>query len=64
MEINPIVYYYCKHQVIIIFILYVDDSLITRSYMDQIHALQFDLKNAFEIKDLGLVQKFLSIQVL
>ena len=45
-------------------LLYVDDMLIACKHMDQIDELKKQLKNAFEMKDLGAAKKILGVELL
>ncbi|KAH9650990.1 hypothetical protein KPL70_026576 [Citrus sinensis] len=45
-------------------LLYVDDMLIACKHMDHIDVLKKQLKNAFEIKDLGAAKKILGVELL
>ncbi|KAH9687838.1 hypothetical protein KPL70_014918 [Citrus sinensis] len=45
-------------------LLYVDDMLIACNYMDQIDEPKKQLKNTFEIKDLGAAKKILGVELL
>ncbi|KAH9668177.1 hypothetical protein KPL70_021322 [Citrus sinensis] len=45
-------------------LLYVDDMLIACNHMDQIDKLKKQLKNAFEMKDLGAAKKILGVELL
>jgi hypothetical protein len=58
------VYFYRRNTTIIILVLYVDDLLITGSDPAQLSNLKTDLSLEFEMKDLGLMRKFLGVQVL
>jgi hypothetical protein len=57
------VYYYRRGPITTILVLYVDDLLITGSDQNHILSLKMDLSKEFEMKDLGLMKKFLGIQV-
>ena len=45
-------------------LVYIDDMLITCKHMDQIDELKKQLKNAFEMKDLGATKKILGVELL
>jgi hypothetical protein len=57
------IYYFRRASNIIILVLYVDDLLITSSDSFYITSLKKALSHEFEMKDLGLIQKILGIQV-
>jgi hypothetical protein len=60
---NPNVYYHRHGKSIILLILYVDDLFITSSDSEGIISLKIALSNEFEMKDFGLMKKFLGIEV-
>ena len=58
--------YYVKHSVdgkIALFIVYVDDIVITRDDCDQINHLKNLLAKKFEVKDLGQLKYFLGMEI-
>ena len=48
---------------VIILSLYVDDSLVTKSNSKLINAFKNQIKNMFEMTDLGMINYFLGIEV-
>jgi hypothetical protein len=57
------VYFYRRLKILILLVLYVDDLMLTGSDPVFIADLTRDLRHEFEMKDLGLMRKFLGVQV-
>jgi hypothetical protein len=60
---DPNVYFYRRTNILVFLVLYVDDLMLTGSDPVFIADLTRDLRREFEMKDLGLMQKFLGVQV-
>jgi hypothetical protein len=58
-----LLFIYRKGSIIIYFLVYVDDIIVTRSSPEAIDALLADLKSDFAIKDIGPLHYFLGIEV-
>jgi len=63
-EIDNNVYVLHRNEDTLIFIVYVDDILITGNYNDLILRLKKHLDDSFDMKDLGTLHYFLGLQVL
>lgn len=56
-------FYYCKGDVKIFILVYVDDIIVASSSPAATQALLADLQKEFALKDLGDIQYFLGIEV-
>lgn len=56
-------YFFERHQLVVFLLVYVDRSIITRTDSSLISKLQQQLKDSFQIKDLGTVTYSLGLDV-
>ncbi|GKA84810.1 ribonuclease H-like domain-containing protein [Tanacetum coccineum] len=54
----------CKHRIIIVLLVYVDDIVITGNNLEEINKFKIFLSSKFMIKDMGKLKYFLGIEIL